>query len=163
MPLSLRVLRDPAGASRRRGLKTRRGHESPKKRPRAERSYYEAPEEAKEVAKAYSWESRKLGRPQSGRTRGWQDHKPREDCAWSSTREGKDLKPRSKAIATDDPQTTRKHDRPRRRHGVVKVNLFPLRDPTLAASATRNSNARTPPCEDGVDPFATTVGAANDF
>ncbi|OAF54746.1 hypothetical protein VC83_08933 [Pseudogymnoascus destructans] len=25
-----------------------------------------------------------------------------------------------------------------------------------------NSNARTPPCEDGVDPFATTAGAAND-
>lgn len=35
-------------------------------------------------------------------------------------------------------------------------------DPASAASATRNSNARIPPCEDGVDPFATTAGAAND-
>jgi hypothetical protein len=60
----------------------RRGHESLKERPRAKRGYDEAPEKAKEVAKAYSWESCKLGRPQSGRTRGRQDHKPREDRAW---------------------------------------------------------------------------------
>jgi hypothetical protein len=78
---SLQSLQMPADATRRRGLKARRGHESPQKRPRAERGYDEAPEEAKDVAKAYSWESRKLGRPQSGRTRGWQDHKPREDRA----------------------------------------------------------------------------------
>lgn len=56
----------------------------------------------------------------------------------------------------------RKHDRPRRRPGVVKISFYPLRDPTSAASATQNSNARIPPCEDGVDPFATTAGAAND-
>lgn len=43
-----------------------------------------------------------------------------------------------------------------------KISFYPFRDPTSAASATRNSNARIPPCEDGVDPFATTAGAAND-
>jgi hypothetical protein len=43
-----------------------------------------------------------------------------------------------------------------------KYRFTPLRDPTSAASVTRNSNARIPPCEDGVDPFATTAGAAND-
>jgi hypothetical protein len=58
-----------------------RATRAPRKRLRAERGYDEAPEEAKEVVKAYSWESRKLGRPQSGRIRGRQDHKPREDSA----------------------------------------------------------------------------------
>jgi hypothetical protein len=43
-----------------------------------------------------------------------------------------------------------------------KYRFTPLRDPTSAVSVTRNSNARIPPCEDGVDPFATTAGAAND-
>jgi len=40
--------------------------------------------------------------------------------------------------------------------------FFPLRDPTSAASATRTATHVSPPCEDGVDPFATTASAAND-
>ncbi|KFY46765.1 hypothetical protein V494_00345 [Pseudogymnoascus sp. VKM F-4513 (FW-928)] len=58
--------------------------------------------------------------------------------------------------------STRKHDRPHRRPGVVKITFFPLRDPTSAASATRKQRMYPTVCEDGVDPFATTAGAAND-
>lgn len=56
---------------------------------------------------------------------------------------------------------TRKHDRPRRRPGVVKITFFsPTRNPTSAAP--REQQRTYPQCEDGVDPFATTAGAAND-
>lgn len=43
-----------------------------------------------------------------------------------------------------------------------KSTLLPASGPHLGSERHANSNARTPPCEDGVDPFATTASAAND-
>jgi hypothetical protein len=88
----------------------------------------------------------KLGRPQSGRTRSRQGDRPRErPCAERSSTSWQDLqlrvnmhgkilntmeRPSTRMDRNRNPQGLRsmtferKHDRPRRRHGVVKITLF---------------------------------------
>lgn len=89
-------------------------------------------------------------------------------------------KSRSIAIAIDDLRTVYNHRQPPFEHECLheprlenmtaladelvssKITLLPASGPHLGSERHANNNARTPPCEDGVDPFATTVSAAND-
>ncbi|KFZ07012.1 hypothetical protein V501_06862 [Pseudogymnoascus sp. VKM F-4519 (FW-2642)] len=130
-------------------------------------------EEAAKDGWPTSWESRKMGRPQGGRTRRWCGYamaKPRErpqverssTCAVRpSTCMGKTCMERSStrmerpSTCVDRSPNRDQNDRDRR---PPNENMTALADDLRHA----NSNARTPPCEDGVDPFATTAGAAND-
>ncbi|KFY30452.1 hypothetical protein V493_01896 [Pseudogymnoascus sp. VKM F-4281 (FW-2241)] len=123
-------------------------------------------EVAMESGERPSWESCKPRKLQTGKAPSWADHKaagPEVLNAW------KDLQQAWIGISKiaicgdrDEMPLKRKQNLLADDMVFVKKRYFPLRDPTLAASVTQNSDASTPPCEDGVDPFTTTASAAND-
>jgi len=60
------------------------------------------------------------------------------------------------------PMTERKQDPPSQTTCCRQRTFFPALGPHLGSERHANNNARIPPCEDGVGPFATTASAAND-
>ncbi|KFY11530.1 hypothetical protein V492_04407 [Pseudogymnoascus sp. VKM F-4246] len=58
--------------------------------------------------------------------------------------------------------STRKHERPRRRPGVVKITFSRFGTPPRQRAPRESKRMYPTVCEDGVDPFATTASAAND-